>query len=520
MIDDYLQKIKRNNNVSHLKAAIYARYSSDMQRSESIDAQIRLITDFAQRHNIVILEQYVDEAKSAKRDNREAFQRMISDSKTSDWQLVIVHKLDRFARNRYDSATYRVALRKNKKYLLSASEQLDDSPESLMLEAVIEAMSEYYSKNLSREVMKGLTENALHGKHCGGVPPLGYELDSSKFYKINEFESMAVKLIFKRFLEGRSYGEIIAELNALGFRTKKNRLFAKNSLYEILRNEKYTGTYVFNKMQSRDEISGSRSRHAYKTEDEIIRVHNVIPEIVSRVDYDAVQKILNSRKRVCNNNAKETYLLTSKVICGECGGHFVGKRNINAYGKKYVSYVCNRKGNANYKCENPSVNREWLEECIFKIVKNQIALFDDEYFENIRIAYSNSIGIDLEKEKKAIKKEIESVVREINRIAEVISVVNVQSLGEKLQYLEQKKLKCENQLLSLNNMPDADVSINEMKCLIKKAEQMLEENEIPKKELINLVVKKIVVNKDDIQIYLNCFNLKEKLSRISCVCGS
>lgn len=227
MLIDYLNKIKRIHNVNILKAAIYARYSSDMQRSESIDAQIRFVQNFAKQHNIVIIEQYIDEAQSAKRDNREAFQKMICDSKHSEWHIIIVHKLDRFARNRFDSANYRVILRKNKKYLVSALEQFDDSPESIMLETMIEAMSEYYSKNLAREVMKGLTENVIKGKHCGGVPPLGYELDSSKFYTINDLEAQSVKIIFNRFLEGKSYGEIINELNSLGYRTKRNRLFGK-----------------------------------------------------------------------------------------------------------------------------------------------------------------------------------------------------------------------------------------------------------------------------------------------------
>lgn len=99
---------------------------------------------------------------------------MMKDSKSAEWQLVIVHKLDWFARNRFDSATYRVNLRRNGKYLISAVEQFDDSPESAMMEAMIESMAEYYSKNLARETMKGLTENALKGKHCGGIPPLGY----------------------------------------------------------------------------------------------------------------------------------------------------------------------------------------------------------------------------------------------------------------------------------------------------------------------------------------------------------
>ena len=165
-------------------------------------------------------------------------------------------------------------------------------------------MAEFYSKNLAREVMKGLTENALKGKTCGGTPPLGYDLDERKYYKINEFEAQAVKLIFQLFLEGKTYGEIISKLNTSGYRTKCNRLFSRNSLYEILRNEKYKGILVYNKTQSRDEITGKRSGHRYKSDEEVIRVDGVIPQIVSPEDWDDVQLILNSRKKAFRNNAK------------------------------------------------------------------------------------------------------------------------------------------------------------------------------------------------------------------------
>ena len=187
MIENYLDKIKQRLNVVVLHAVVYTRYSSDMQRGESIDAQIRLIRKWSDEHSIVIDKIYADEAQSAKSDERKQFQQMIADSKKQkDWQLVLVHKLDRFARNRMDSAAYRVELRKNKKYLISTTEQFDDTPESCMLEGIIESMAEFYSKNLAREVMKGLTENALKGKTCGGTPPLGYDLNlfSSCFLRV------------------------------------------------------------------------------------------------------------------------------------------------------------------------------------------------------------------------------------------------------------------------------------------------------------------------------------------------
>ena len=148
--------IKTNN-----KVALYARFSSDNQRSESIDAQIRAMTSYCKQHKFTIVDTYIDEAKSATTDRRPAFQQMISDSSNHNFDILLVHKLDRFARNRYDSAVYKRELKKNGVLVYSVLENLDDSPESIMMEAVLEGMSEYYSQNLAREVMKGMRETAL-----------------------------------------------------------------------------------------------------------------------------------------------------------------------------------------------------------------------------------------------------------------------------------------------------------------------------------------------------------------------
>lgn len=151
------------------KAAVYARYSSENQNEESIDAQIRAIKEYCSRNNIQIVKIYTDEALTATTANRPQFLQMIKDSKLGIFDTVIVHKLDRFARNRYDSAFYKRELKLNGVRIVSVLENLDDSPESIILESVLEGMAEYYSANLAREVMKGLKEKALKCKHCGGL---------------------------------------------------------------------------------------------------------------------------------------------------------------------------------------------------------------------------------------------------------------------------------------------------------------------------------------------------------------
>ena len=186
------------NNKNQLRAVAYARFSSDMQREESIDAQLRAIEDYCKRNNILLVSEYIDRAKSATTDNRPEFLKMIKEAGQGNFDIIVVHKLDRFARNRYDSAHYKHQLKRYGVALRSVVENLDGSPESIIMESVLEGMAEYYSKNLAREVMKGMKENALNCVHTGGTPPLGYDIEKgTKKLIINEHEATAVKLIYQ-----------------------------------------------------------------------------------------------------------------------------------------------------------------------------------------------------------------------------------------------------------------------------------------------------------------------------------
>ena len=260
-----------------MRVALYARYSSDNQRQESIDAQLRAMKEHCTKNHHEIVRIYQDEALSATTDKRDDFLNMIRDSKQKIFDAVLVHKLDRFARNRYDSAFYKRELKNNGVKVTSVLENLDDSPEAVILESVLEGMAEYYSKNLAREVRKGLNENALKGLHNGGVPPLGFNVNPDKTLSINETEAQAVRIIFEMYADDFGYMMICNHLNEKGYLTKKGKPFGKNSIAEILRNEKYLGRYVFNKRLSK--TSGYRK---HKTDEEIVRIDNAFPSIVSQ----------------------------------------------------------------------------------------------------------------------------------------------------------------------------------------------------------------------------------------------
>ena len=157
-----------------IKAVAYCRYSSDNQRDASIDAQLRAIEEYCKNNDHILVERYIDKALSGTTDNRPEFLRMISDSAQNKFSVVLVHKFDRFSRDKFDSAFYKRELKYNNVRVISVLEPLDDSPESRILEAVIESFAQYYSENLSREVKKGQNENVAKGWWNGGTPPLGY----------------------------------------------------------------------------------------------------------------------------------------------------------------------------------------------------------------------------------------------------------------------------------------------------------------------------------------------------------
>lgn len=291
------------------RAALYARFSSSNQREESITAQIRAMEDYCKKNNITIVHIYTDEAKSATTDKRPDFQRMVADSKNREFDIVLVHKLDRFARNRFDSAIYQRELKKNGVTLYSVLENLDDSPESVIMQSVLEGFSEYYSKSLSREVMKGMHENALSCRTTGGRIPLGYDLDDQGHYIINKQESETVKLIYSMAAKGYGYGAIITELHDRNMQNKDGKPFKKTSLYSILTNPKYNGTYVYNRRSSKAP-DGTRNDHLYKDYSDMVVIEGGIPRIVDEETFNAVKKRIQENKHECGGRCQK-----KKIIC-------------------------------------------------------------------------------------------------------------------------------------------------------------------------------------------------------------
>lgn len=228
-----------------MNGVIYARYSSDNQREESIEGQIRECTEYAVHQGITVVGSYIDRAMSAKTDDRPDFQRMIQDSAKRRFDVVIVWKLDRFSRNRYDSAYYKMQLKKNGVRVLSAKENISDRPEGILLESMLEGYAEFYSAELSEKIQRGMKENALKCRYNGGTIPLGYTTDKEQHYVIDPITAPVVREIFTRYTDGATVTEICESLNERGIQTQNHNAFNKNSLHRMLVNRRYIGEYHY-----------------------------------------------------------------------------------------------------------------------------------------------------------------------------------------------------------------------------------------------------------------------------------
>ena len=330
-----------------IPAVIYARFSSSGQREESITGQLRDCKRYAETHGFEVIHEYIDEAKTGTSDNRPSFQKMIKDSESKRFNAIIVWKLDRFARNRYDSAIYRARLKKNGVKIYSAMENISDSAEGIIMEGLMESMAEYYSANLSENVKRGNRESALQLKTVG-KKIYGYGKSEDDHYIINETEAAVVRRIFNEYTSGKSIQDIIKGLNNDGILNSRNNPWNKCSLKNIIGNEKYIGTYKF-----LDYV-----------------VLDGMPAIIDKETFAVAQEIKNRHKKAPARSRDTRYLLTGKLFCGHCGSPMTGEYGISKTGKKYHYYRCIKANK--HKCDKKRAKKEWIENIVVAELINQL----------------------------------------------------------------------------------------------------------------------------------------------------
>ncbi len=329
-------------------AVIYARYSSDKQTEDSIEAQVRACRDYAASHKINIIHIYADEAisgKGSKTAKREQYQQMLIDAEKGAFKTILIHKYDRVARSLREHVNLEKRLDDIGVELIATAQNFGNTNEAKIMRALMWSLSEYYIDNLSGETKKGHKETALQGLHNGGYAPFGYDV-VNQHYVINEFEAAYVKKMFAAALGREGFTQLIAEMESCGIKGKRGKPIKYSQIYEILRNEKYTGVYLYS--QDNEKERGQR-----RSKPNAIRIENAIPAIIDKETFMEVQKIMSERKQT---GQKSDYLCSGLVYCS-CGAKMHAAKSSNK-GHTYYYYSCSE------KCGQPSVRMEKVDSAV------------------------------------------------------------------------------------------------------------------------------------------------------------
>ena len=463
--------MERNQQNELKTAVIYARYSSDNQTEQSIEGQLRVCQEYATRNNIIILDTYIDRAMTGTNDNRPDFQRMIRDSSKKQWDYILVYKLDRFSRNKYEATNHKHTLKQNGVKVISATESIPDTPEGIILESLLEGMNQYYSAELSQKVKRGMRETRIKGNFQGGHLLYGYKLDDRKII-IDECTAPIVRFIYDEYAKGRTVKDILNMLNANDVRYK-NKPLASNTIYGILKNEKYSGVYRIG-----DEI-----------------IDNMYPQIVSTETFRTVRDKVNSNK-YGKKSVDVVYLLRHKMKCGLCGESLIAECGKSKIGERYYYYKCHGRKNLHNGCNQLAYRKEVLESFVIdniikelskpdvmdKIVKELLTLQEQE-------TPKNSILSVLLKEQKQVENSLNNIMLAIER------GIMSNTTNKRLHELENRFQELEKQIIIEKSKEEIKLSEKEIRAFYEKALRM------EPLMLINYLIKEIVVYENAIHIY-------------------
>ena len=390
-----------------MKVVLYARVSSETQDvSLSISAQLKALREFAERNGHVIVREFVEEAETGRSiTKRSAFREMISLAKSKEklFEAILIWKFSRFARNRADSIVYKTLLRKLGVQVISITEPSENSPTGRLMEAIIESMDEYYSDNLGEEVTRGMRESVSRGFYLSSKAPYGYRkirvMDSGKErtrLEIDPFQSQIVISIFDDIIAGKGITDIVRRLNQTGIAGPKGKGWTKTGLYPIIKNEIYTGTFVWGRNSKRGN--------------EPIRAEGVCPVIIKKEAFDKVQELISKRAPALTHprRASSRFLLSGLAFCGQCGKAMTGQ---DAKSGKFSYYICGsltKKGAG--ACSTPYLNSVKFEHLVISKIREHI-LTPENLAQLVKL-----VNEEMDSASTSYRDEMETIIKEISGV--------------------------------------------------------------------------------------------------------
>lgn len=465
-------------------AVIYARYSSHSQSEQSIEGQLAAANAYAKAHGYTVIREYCDRAQTGRNDNRDAFQRMLSDTDKRQFDVIITWKVDRIGRNREDIAFNKHRCKKNGIRIEYVAENLPDSAESVILESVLEGMAEYYSLQLSTNIRRGQLESARKLQCVGGTRPLGYDVDKkTKKYIIDEKTAPIVKQIFERYAKGSTEFEIIRWLNEMGIQTTRKKPFTKSSLATLLHNEKYIGVYTYG---------------------DSVRVEDGMPAIVDKGTFDRVQELMKVNRRAPSHTwTHQEYILTDKLFCGTCGSPMVGESGFSKTGAKYSYYSCVGKRKKGI-CSKRPVRQDWIEDRVLKATREILA--DDEVIDFIAdktYAYYLTVNGN-EEQRTMLANELASVDTSIDRLVSAIEAGAFNDrIKSRLDDLNAQKARITASMAELELASGFRLTRDHISFFLRKFRDADFSNRDCQKRLVQIFVNSVFVYDDKLKIVYN-----------------
>jgi len=418
-------------------AVAYARYSSAGQRDVSIEQQLSDIRAFAKREGYTLVHEYADHAKSGYKDTsaRTAFQAMMAAAENGGFDTVISWKVDRFGRNREESALFKGRLRRFGVKVLYAMEPIPEGSAGVLLEGMLEATAEWYSRQLSENVTRGMHDNAQRCLY-NGTRILGYTRGPDGKYQLVPDEADLVRMIFDRYNSGFSAARICRELNAHGLATSRGKPFAPEGLLRIISNERYTGVYIWGD----------------------IRVADGMPPIIDRSTWEDAQRMKKKTARHVEQGAID-YLLTGKAYCGHCGASMIGDSGTSKDGRRHYYYTCQAR-KARKGCNKKAVQKDYLETAVISFILDNV-LSDDQIQRTVDAVMElqaeelrHSPLSAMEAERKEVLTQIDNINNAI--AAGIWSTSTVTKLRELEASAETLRISCDTLRFSQSQLIDRD----------------------------------------------------------------
>ncbi|PHV69233.1 hypothetical protein CS063_16970 [Sporanaerobium hydrogeniformans] len=466
-----------------MNAAAYTRYSTDNQTENSITYQLNAIQKYCSENNITLTAFYSDEAYSGTNTNRPGFLNMIAAAKRHEFDAVVIYDISRGSRDVGDWFDFRKQMMLLNIAVISANQQLGDitDPNNFLVELINVGLGQHQVLDTRKKSLAGVAERAKKGAFLGGVPPLGYDIVNGE-YTINPGEASIVRKIFTMYAKGDSYNDILQALN--GYKGKRGKVMCRNSLNVILQNDRYIGTYTWNKKNYklfRKWTGGIDNPNA-------IRIDDFIPPLIDRTIWERVQSRMKNNKSRASNKAKREYLLSGLIECEACGSTYVGHTSTNSRGYESRYYCCGDKYRTR-NCKTKNIKADIIETFVVQSLKSYLKETNVEELAQYIADQVNNASPNLVEEKKELN-EITTKIH--NGVKAVLAGASFPELEEEIARLRIRKSELEDIILRQSSS-QAKVSKEALVNLFKSS---LDNWDTDLKNIIKTHVTKIYAHTD------------------------